>query len=111
MSNLSSRLNSRIDVYSKAPTVNGLGEDDFVYAKTRTVWAEITPGAGTVKDGEGDTVYSDISHKIVIRKGAISDISNDMYFIFSGQRYDIKHFNPNYKYGDRIEIFCSLVVE
>ncbi len=110
MNGLSSRLKNRIDVYGKVPYINELGEDDFKYEKIKSVWAEITVQKGTLKDGQGNTTYADIDHKIVVRTGAIPDLANDMYFMYKGQRYDIKYFNPNYKYQDSIEIFCSLVV-
>lgn len=109
--NLVSKLNNRIDVYGKILYENELGEKDYTYGKIKSVWAEITPSGGSIRNGEANTIYSDISHKIVIRSNAINNLSNDMYFIFKNQRYDIKYFNPNYKYRDRIEIICSLVVE
>lgn len=109
--NLSSRLNCRIDVYGKVEIENELGELDYSYVKIDSIWAEITPGSGNVRNNEGNTNYADISHKVVIRANAIKNITNDMYFMFKGQRYDIKYFNPNYKYRDSIAIFCSLVVE
>lgn len=109
--NLVSKLNNRIDVYGKILYENELGEKDYTYEKIKSVWAEITPSGASIRNGEANTIYSDISHKIVIRSNAINNLSNDMYFIFKNQRYDIKYFNPNYKYRDRIEIICSLVVE
>ncbi|ACL77248.1 head-tail adaptor protein [Ruminiclostridium cellulolyticum] len=108
--NLSSRLKNRIDVYGKVPFINELGEDDFKYGKIKSVWAEITVQKGALKNSQGNTTYADIDHKIVVRTGAIPDLANDMYFMYQGQRYDIKYFNPNYKYQDSIEIFVSLVV-
>lgn len=109
--NLASKLRNRIDVYSKVEYENELGEVDYKYEELKTVWAEISPQSGNIKQGQANTSYADISHKIVIRLNSIPNLSNDMYFMFKGQRYDIKYFNPNYKYKDRIEIMCSLVVE
>lgn len=109
--NLSSRLRNRIDMYGKIEFENALGERDYRYDKIKSVWAEITTGAGSIKTLEGNTMYADVSHKIVIRANAITNLTNDMYFIYRNQRYDIKYFNPNYKYKDSIEIFVSLVVE
>lgn len=111
MRNMVDRLNSRIDVYSKTEATNELGEKKYIYTKLKTVWAEITPGEGSVKQGEGNTTFSEISHKIIVREKAIIGLTNDMYFMFKNQRYNIKYFNPNYKYRDCIEILCSLVVE
>lgn len=108
---LSSRLKNRVDVYGKIDFVNGYGENDFQYEKIKSLWAEITPQSGREVAGKGNTIYSDISHKFTIRSNSIPNLTNDMYFIFKNQRYNIKYINPNYKYVDSIDIFCSLVVE
>lgn len=111
MNGLASRLKNRIDVYSKIEFTNELDQTDYKYDLLKSVYAEIVPQNGYLKDGQGNTIYADIGYKIVIRSSAIENLTNDMYFIYKNQRYDIKYFNPNYKYGDSIEIFCSLVVE
>ncbi|HEY5582921.1 MAG TPA: phage head closure protein [Ruminiclostridium sp.] len=108
---LSNRLNNKIDVYSKNEYTNELLEKDYRYEKSSSIWAEISPLNGTENKSQGNTKFADISHKFVIRDKALTVLTNDMYFIFKNQRYDIKYFNPNYKYRDSIEIFCSLVVE
>ena len=108
---LSSRLTNRIDVYGKIKIENELGETDYKYEKLKTIWAEIMPESGNVQSGEGKTEYANINYKFVIRSSALSELSNDMYFVFKGQRYDIQYFNPNYKYRNCIEIFCKLVIE
>ena len=66
------------------------------------------PQSGSEKTGHGNTLFTEISHKFTIR--AKTNLSNDMYFIFKNQKYDIKYFQQNYKYHDRIEVFCKLVV-
>ena len=104
-------LRNRIDVYGKTQVENELGEKDYAYSKLSSIWAKITPVGGIIKNGEANTTYADITHEIVIRDNAISNLANDMYFIYSEQRYNIKYFNPNYEYRDSIKIFCSLVVE
>lgn len=108
---LSNRLKNRIDVYDKIQIENELKEVDFDYRKIKSIWAEISPQSGREVQGKGNTIYSEISHRFIIRSSAIKSITNDMYFIFRNQRYDIKYYNPNYKYRDSIEVFCSLVVE
>jgi len=111
MIGLSSRLKNKIDVYSKVPFINELDQTDYKYEILKTVWAEIKVEGGSLKDGEGNTTYADISHKIIIRSNTVPNLANDMYFIYKFQRYNIKYFNPNYRYGDSIEIFVSLVIE
>ncbi len=108
---LSSRLKNRVDIYGKMDFTNEYGEIDLRYGKIKSLWAEVTPQSGREVAGKGNTIYSDVSHKFTVRSNSIPNLTNDMYFIFKNQRYDIKYFNPNYKYGDSIDIFCSLVVE
>ena len=111
MSNLASRLKNRIDVYGRTEIENELGETDYIFSKIKSIWAEITPKSAEILDGQGNTTYADISHKVLIRSNAIQNLTNDMYFVYKNQRYDIKYFNPNYKYNDSIEIFTRLVIE
>lgn len=109
--NLGSSLNCRIEVYSKTKTANSLNETEYSYSKLKSVWAEILPQGGNLQSGDVNTRYANVSHKITIRKNAIPDLNSDMYFTFQGKRYDIEYFLPFYKYNDRIEVFCNLVVE
>ncbi len=111
MASLCSRLNNKVALYEKVQVVNELGEKDYQYQKIKTIWAEIIPQSGNEKTGKGNIIFAEISHKFTVRAKVINSLSNDMYFVFEGQKYDIKYFQPNYKYHDRIEIFCKLVVE
>lgn len=111
MDNLSKRLNCLIDVYGKTQIENELGEVDYDYSKLKSVWSGILPTGGTLKTTEGNYIYAEVSHKITIRANAIPNLTNDMYFMYKGQRFDIKFTQPNYKYKDSIEIMCGLVVE
>ena len=111
MASLCDRLNSKVELYQKIKITNELGEKDYQYQKSKMIYAEISPQSGSEKAARGNTIFAEISHKFTIRANAVSHLSNDMYFIFKEQRYDIKYFQPNYKYRDRIEVFCKLVVE
>jgi len=111
VSNLVNRLINRIDVYGKIPFENELGEKDYNYGKIKRVWSEIIPTGGNVKSLEGNNIYAEVSHRITIRVNSIPNLSNDMYFMYKEQRFDIKFFQPSYKYKDAIEIMCNLVVE
>lgn len=111
MADLAERLTNRIAVNGKIPFINELEEEDFKYGFIKSVWSEIVATGGILKTTEGKSVYADVSHKITIRTNAIPNLTNDMYFEYKGQRFDIKYFQPNYKYKDSIEILCNLVVE
>lgn len=108
---LSSRLNCRIQFWGKMPFINDLGESDFRYEPLKTAWAEVIPTGGSDRGGQGGTVYAEVTHKITVRTGTVPELTNDMYVTFRGQRYDVKYSIPNYKQRDRVEIYCSLVVD
>lgn len=111
MSVLASRLSNKIDVYGKIKFINELDETDYRWDKIKSVWSEIIPTGGSLKTGQGDTIYADITHKITIRNNAIPNLTNDMYFMYKKLRFDINFFQPNYKYKDSIECMCNLVIQ
>lgn len=104
------KLNCKIDVYGKDQIENELGETDFEYIKIKSIWANITPITGSIKNGAGSVVQVDMKYKITIRANSIKELKNDMYFMYKGQKYEIDYNIPNFKYKDSIEIYCSLVV-
>ncbi|MFL0168289.1 phage head completion protein [Candidatus Clostridium helianthi] len=111
MDKLADRLNNRIDVYGKIKFENEFHEEDYHFDKIKSVWSEIIPTGGSLTTGQGDTIYAKITHKITVRDKSIPNLSNDMYFMYKGLKYDINFFQPNYKYKDAIEIMCTLVIQ
>lgn len=104
-------LSTPIDVYGKIEYKNELGETDYKYEKVSRIWCEIIPQTGKLQTQTANTILADVSHKIIVRYGAGKDITNDMYFIFGGHRFDIKYIlNPYFK-NEWLEIFCSEVLE
>lgn len=104
-------LSNRIDVYGKVEKENELGEKDYTYDKIKTIWANILPTTGSTRDATGEVVRTEMKYKITIRSDSLKELTNDMYFIYRGQRYDIDYYIPNFKYRDSMEMYCSLVVE
>ena len=111
MSILAERLTNRIDVYGKVKYINELDETDYKFDKIKSVWSEIVATGGTLKTGQGDTIYANVTHKITVRNKAIPNLANDMYFMYQGLRFDIEFFEPNYRYKDCIEIMTTLVIQ
>ena len=85
-----------------------LNEDSFEYGFIKNIWCEIVPLAGRTVPIEGNVIQITMTHKITIRSNLMDQISDDMYFVYKKQRYDIEYFNPNYKYLDSIEIMVKL---
>lgn len=112
MQGLTSRLRTKLALYGKGiPFINELGEDDFKEGFVKYVYAEIIPIGGNNNITVADGTQAVTTHKITIRTGSIDQLSDDMYFIYKNQRYDIEYFNPNYKYKDSIEIMAKLIGE
>lgn len=105
------RLRHRIDVFSRSESKTEFGELTYKYEKASTVWAEITPTTGKEIDIEGNSTGANITHKFVVRMGAIKQPRNDMYFEYKGQRYEVMYFMPNYRRNDLIEFYCKLIIE
>lgn len=101
-------LNNRIDVYGKTSIKNELGELDYTYDKIKSIWANIKPTTGTVKTTSGDIIQVDRKYKITIRNNSLKYLTNDMYFMYKGQKYNIDYSIPNFKYNDSVEIYCTM---
>ena len=105
------RLRHRIGVFSKVEGKTEFGEVTYDYEKVSSVWAEIVSTAGKENTVKGDSIQVSVTHKITVRKGAIKEPRNDMYFIFKGQKYEVLYFMPHYRRNDLIEFYCKLIIE
>jgi SPP1 family predicted phage head-tail adaptor len=105
------RLRHRVDVFSKSESKTEFGELTYLYERTHTVWAEITPTFGKENSIDGDSIQVSVTHKITTRKGAIKEPRNDMYFVFQGQKYEVLYFIPHYRRNDLVEYYCKLIIE
>lgn len=105
------KLRHRIDIYGKVEYTNELNEKDHSYEKLKTIWAEIIPQTGKLQKQQADTILSNTTHKIRVRYIAGKDITQDMYIMFRGKRFDIKYIlNPYFK-NEILEIFVEEVIE
>lgn len=102
-------LRHRIDIYGKTKIENELGEVDYSFGKIKTIWASIVPQTAKLLTQQAETILSNTTHKIIIRYD--KDITQDMYIMFRGKRFDINYIlNPYFK-NESLEIFCSEVIE
>lgn len=104
-------LRHRIDIYGKTKTDNELRETSYTDGKIKTIWAAIIPQTGKLQKQQVDTILTNVTHKIIVRYEAGKDITQDMYIIFKGKRFDIKYIlNPYFK-NESLEIFVEEVIE
>jgi hypothetical protein len=114
MNNLTSKLRDKVDLYGKIQAENELGEVEYSYGKIKPMFVNIIPTnlTGTIKEGQANTRYAEVTHKIKCRKLSIKDLSIDMYFIDEdGLRYDVLYFQPDYQYKEFWEIMCKIIYE
>lgn len=107
MSNLSSRLKNRIEVYAKEKVSGKIGttyEDVLV----KKLWAEIKFQSGNMLNGSGDTEANNTRFKIRIRK---TKIDTSHYIKFKGLAYEIEYIYPDFKNNSFIELFVKLKTE
>ncbi|NFA43370.1 head-tail adaptor protein [Clostridium botulinum] len=109
MKNLSSRLKNKLIIYDKVAAKNELLEDVFIYKPIKTVWGEIINWGGSSRNTTGDVVESSTSHRIIIRNTAIKNVTEDMYFVHKGIRYDVEYYNPCFKDGSFLEFLVKRV--
>lgn len=108
---MTNKLKHRLDLYSKAKVKNELGAIEYVYVKFKVVYAEILIQSKTTEDGQLNTEYAKMTHKIRVRSKSITNLDNTMYFIYKNQRYNILYFVPDYKTNEFAEIYTELVIE
>lgn len=113
------RLRQRVDVYAKVEGKTDFGELTYNYEKIKTVWAEVLATGGTeeniwgtyASEEAGSATRSTVTHKITVRKNAITNPRVDMYFMFRGQKYKVRYFLPQFRKDDLIEFYCELRIE
>ncbi len=104
-------LKNRVEVFEKAQTENEFGQMSYTYNRLGFIWAEILPTRGGIEKMEGETIRTNITHKIIVRRNAIKEPHNEMYFIYRGQKYDVQYFMFHYQKNHTIEFYCKLTIE
>ncbi len=115
MYNITGKLKHKVDVYSRVAEIDEVGAIKYKYTKIKSIWCAIVPILGervrAVKEGKIDNMVTvSESIKFITRINAIT-ISNDMYFIYKGQRYDIDYAVPYFKDMQIQEIYTQLIIE
>ncbi len=110
MDNDSVDLNKRIAVWGNVEFDNELDEKDFKPDKIKTIWAQIIPQTGSLQKQQADTILSDVTTKIKVRYGAGKDITQDMWLIYQGHKFDIKYILDPYFAHKFLEIFCEEII-
>lgn len=111
MSRMTSKLRNKVDVYTKQKVENELGEIEYKYALYKTIYAQIIPKTSILKDGQAETEYVESTHKIKIRTKSLPRLDNTYRFIYKGQTYEVKYFDPDYQHNEFYDVYTRLVIE
>lgn len=108
---LSSMLKNRLEVWGvvTATEKNRLGQYPKEEKKLFDVWGAILPMTGGLLSGrQAETTLTRTTHKIVTRY--TNKINSSMFIMYKGTRYDILYIQDPYLNGERLEIFCEVVI-
>jgi SPP1 family predicted phage head-tail adaptor len=104
-------MRHKVEIWGRTKTKNEIGETVYKHSLINTIWAAIVPQTGTLQRQQVETILSKVTHKIIVRYASGKDVTQDMYIMFRGKRFDIKYIlNPYFK-NETLEIFCEEVVE
>lgn len=108
---LSSMLKNRLEVWGvvTATEKNRLGQYPKEEKKLFSVYGAILPMTGGLLSGrQAETTLTRTTHKIVTRY--TDKIKSSMFIMYKGTRYDILYIQDPYLNGERLEIFCEVVI-
>ena len=97
------RLRNRIDIYKKKTITTSIGSDKEVYAKVKSVYAEIRPLRGK-EYLESVQLEHRISYKLTIR---YTDIDETDYILYQNKWFDIESVIDVENRHRDIELMCN----
>lgn len=93
--------------YAKTEQKDELGQYPVIEAEYARVWAGVTPQTGSMLNNrQADTVLTKTTHKVTIRH--MTGLSEDMWLMIDGVRYDILYIINPYLSNETCEIFCEV---
>lgn len=101
----------KVELWGKVEIQNELLETDYQDSKLGTVWAEVIPQTGSMGKRQGvETLLTNVTHKIITRQDSGKAIKQDNWFMFRGQRFDIRFILNPYFLDETLEFFCEEVI-
>ncbi len=104
-------LRCKVTFYVPDSSTNAYGEDTSEGLKVvkADVAAQIIPVLGNNRSMSGDLMDTEVTHKIRIRNGAV-ELRPEMVIMYSGQRYDVRYWQPVYNNQRFVEIMTVMEV-
>lgn len=107
------RLDKKIEVWGNIIVHDEELNEDTIKpgkVKEKPIWCKIIPQTGSLQKQQANTILSNTTHKIKVRYGAGKDITEDMWLMYKGHRFDIKYILEPYFAHKFLEIFCEEII-
>lgn len=98
----------KVEVWGQVSIINELQEKDFEPSKLRTVYLELIPMTGSLTSQTGNSVVSGTTHKLKGRYMTCKTITDDMWFVRNGIKYNIKFILNPFEANKELEFFCEV---
>jgi SPP1 family predicted phage head-tail adaptor len=108
---MSTDMRHKVQVWGKVKTKNEIGETTYQSSLLKSLWAAVIPQTGALQRQQVETLLSNVTHKVIIRYESGKDVTQDMYLMFRGKRFDIKYILNPYFTNETLELFCEEVIE
>lgn len=106
----SGNLKRKIDVYGNTSFENEIGETDYRFEKIKSLYSEIIPQTGSIKDHEAGTILTNVTHKIIVRYNSGKFITKDMKIKYKDHTFEIRYILNPYFSNSTLEIFVQEVL-
>lgn len=113
MNNLSSNLKNKVELWDRVAIKNELNEDDLQDTEIKTMFIDIMPIKllGNNTTTTVGTIPAETTHRAKCRKKSITNINNNMFFIYQDKRYDFLYSQPDFEWDEYWEIMLKVKTE
>jgi len=99
----------KLEVWGEVEFTNDLNETDYKFSKIKTVHLEMIPMTGSLTSQAGNTKVTGTTHKFKGRYISCKFITEEMYFLRNGIKYEIKFILNPFEANKELEFFCEVV--
>lgn len=104
------KLNKKIEVHGNNVNENELGEVSYRFEMIKSLYAEVIPQTGSLRNTQAETILTNVTHKIIVRYNSGKFITKEMKIVFKNHTFEIKYILNPYFSNQTLEIFVEEVV-
>lgn len=104
------KLNKKIEVHGNNKTENEIGEVAYKFELIKSLYAEVIPQTGSLRNAEAETILTNVTHKIIVRYDSGKFITKEMKIVFKNHTFEIKYILNPYFSNRTLEIFVEEII-